>query len=262
MPEYFDEMRPYWGYKWCLLRQIWVELMELLIHTWLEDIFRRIIGALDGEMVITHDLTEECASFNIARILIDCFQWELIQEWISVCCEGIEFEVYVKEFGAEVLSQQMHQEDEQDEQGEKGVACSVETDSSENMIALSKRCSEVEETIIHVGAMWRLEWSLLTRNPLIIEGKRREEYEVHVIKCGNKEGLTIDHSGAQVKKGRIESELGLALLFEEASAPKAHQGMEGNEDELRLVKLFEEANNDGSNNSWRSCPFPPGLGLF
>ncbi|MED6160033.1 hypothetical protein PIB30_047650 [Stylosanthes scabra] len=107
-PEFFEEVRPYECFMWSPSRRIWLELMGLPIHVWSEDTFKRIARGLNGLMVMQHDLTESGASFSVARILIDCYQWKPIQEWIVVESEGVEFEVYVKEFGEEVLSKQAH----------------------------------------------------------------------------------------------------------------------------------------------------------
>ncbi|MED6107805.1 hypothetical protein PIB30_017695 [Stylosanthes scabra] len=108
MPEFFEDVRPYEGFMWSPSRRIWLELMGLPIHVWSEDAFKRIARWLNGSMVMQHDLTESGASFSVARILIDCYQWKPIQEWIVVESEGVEFEVFVKEFGEEVLSKQAH----------------------------------------------------------------------------------------------------------------------------------------------------------
>ncbi|MED6197852.1 hypothetical protein PIB30_060668, partial [Stylosanthes scabra] len=40
--------------------------------------------------------------------LFSVTQWEPIQEWIAVKCEVVQFQVYVKEFGGDVLSDQVH----------------------------------------------------------------------------------------------------------------------------------------------------------
>ncbi|MED6108422.1 hypothetical protein PIB30_023641, partial [Stylosanthes scabra] len=78
--------------------------MGLPIYVWSEDTFNRIAKKIDGSLVMQHELTKDRASFTVARILIDCFQWEPIQEWISVTCEDAVVQVYVKEIGAEFLS--------------------------------------------------------------------------------------------------------------------------------------------------------------
>ncbi|MED6158146.1 hypothetical protein PIB30_030203 [Stylosanthes scabra] len=104
----FDEVRAYWGFKWSMSRRVWVELMGIPIHIWSEDTFRRIARGLDGKFIMLDGLTEKMRSFSIARLLLDCFQWESIQEWVSIKCEEVTFDVYVKEIRGEVLSAQVH----------------------------------------------------------------------------------------------------------------------------------------------------------
>ncbi|MED6157128.1 hypothetical protein PIB30_020447 [Stylosanthes scabra] len=98
----FNEVRPYSRYKWSLSRRVWVELMGLPIHTWSNNTFEKIVKVLDEKLVMHHNLTEGCESFSVARVLVDTFKWELIQQWLTVKCENVEFEVYTKEIGAEV----------------------------------------------------------------------------------------------------------------------------------------------------------------
>ncbi|MED6181531.1 hypothetical protein PIB30_020101 [Stylosanthes scabra] len=48
--------------------------------------------------------------------MVDCFQWEPVQEWMFMTCEGTVFDVFVKEVGGEMLIQQVHPDvDENDE---------------------------------------------------------------------------------------------------------------------------------------------------
>ncbi|MED6108245.1 hypothetical protein PIB30_021863 [Stylosanthes scabra] len=47
-------------------------------------------------------------SYNVARVLIDCFQWENVNEWVSLTVDGRSFDVFVKEFGSEMYSVQTH----------------------------------------------------------------------------------------------------------------------------------------------------------
>ncbi|MED6158790.1 hypothetical protein PIB30_035994 [Stylosanthes scabra] len=105
------ECRDYGPLK-CIIsfERVWLEVMGLPIHVWSEDTFDRIAKGMDGILVMQHELTKERASLTVARFLIDCFQWEPIQEWISVTCEDAVFQVYVKEVGADFLSFQVHPE--------------------------------------------------------------------------------------------------------------------------------------------------------
>ncbi|MED6163098.1 hypothetical protein PIB30_076621 [Stylosanthes scabra] len=59
-------------------------------------------------MIKQDDRTEEPKSFSTARVLLDSFQWEMIHERVSLKVDDIVFEVFVKEFGSEVYSDQAH----------------------------------------------------------------------------------------------------------------------------------------------------------
>ncbi|MED6184831.1 hypothetical protein PIB30_051238 [Stylosanthes scabra] len=80
--------------------------MGLRLHVWSEDTFKRIPKGLDAKFVMHDELIEEQMLFSVARILIDFFQSEPIQEWVSIRCDGTVFHVYIKEFSGEVLSRQ------------------------------------------------------------------------------------------------------------------------------------------------------------
>ncbi|MED6191482.1 hypothetical protein PIB30_000582 [Stylosanthes scabra] len=112
MPDFFDKITSYWGVSWKTSRRVWLEVMGLPIHVWSEDIFDRIAKGIDRCLVMQHELTKDRASFTVARILIDCFQWEPIHEWISVTCQDAVIQVYFKEIGADFLSFQVHPEED------------------------------------------------------------------------------------------------------------------------------------------------------
>ncbi|MED6201717.1 hypothetical protein PIB30_097870 [Stylosanthes scabra] len=103
----FDEVKPHWEIFWSLSRRIWIEIMGLPIGLWSSENYNKIVK-LSGKIVRIDDRTEESKSFTTARILLDCFQWERIHEWITLRIDGREFEVFVKEFGSEVYSVQSH----------------------------------------------------------------------------------------------------------------------------------------------------------
>ncbi|MED6187204.1 hypothetical protein PIB30_074238 [Stylosanthes scabra] len=105
--------------------------------------FDRIANRLDGKLVMQHYLTEEGASFSVARIIIDYYQWEPIQEWIAVKCDDVQFQVYVKEFGGDVLSIQVHPK----ESSKPPRSCST-CRSVEAMEIMSENSTEVEETVM------------------------------------------------------------------------------------------------------------------
>ncbi|MED6192685.1 hypothetical protein PIB30_012285 [Stylosanthes scabra] len=66
------------------------------------------ITELWGKVVMMDDRTEEAKSFSTARILVDSFQWEMINEWITIKIEDRVFEVFAKEVGPEVYSVESH----------------------------------------------------------------------------------------------------------------------------------------------------------
>ncbi|MED6133169.1 hypothetical protein PIB30_026096 [Stylosanthes scabra] len=66
------------------------------------------IAMLWGKTLKHDDRTEEPKSYSIARVLIDCFQWEQINEWVSIKIEDKVIEVFVKECGPEAYSIESH----------------------------------------------------------------------------------------------------------------------------------------------------------
>ncbi|MED6173486.1 hypothetical protein PIB30_059933 [Stylosanthes scabra] len=96
----FDEIRPHWDIFWGLSRRVWIEVMGLPIYVWSEETFKNI-AKLWGSYVYSDDRTGESLSFTVARFLIDCFEWEPINEWVTLKVEDREFECFVKEFGGE-----------------------------------------------------------------------------------------------------------------------------------------------------------------
>ncbi|MED6207406.1 hypothetical protein PIB30_035507 [Stylosanthes scabra] len=76
----FDEVRHHWNLFWCLSRRV----------------------------IKVDDRADESKSYTIARVLLDCFEWEKINEWIFVKIGDREFDVFVKEFGSEIYGVQSH----------------------------------------------------------------------------------------------------------------------------------------------------------
>ncbi|MED6193256.1 hypothetical protein PIB30_017647 [Stylosanthes scabra] len=136
----FDDLRPYWGYKWSHYRRVWVELMGVPIHMWSEDTFSRIAKTIDGKLVMQHELTKETACLSVAKILIETCRWEPIQEWLFVKCEDVEFEVYAKKFGFEVLSFQVHPEESEN------WCRVVSSERQDSIVGDSRNSLVVEET--------------------------------------------------------------------------------------------------------------------
>ncbi|MED6155139.1 hypothetical protein PIB30_002871 [Stylosanthes scabra] len=98
------------------------KVMNLLIDKWkgegdiecrdvdpyrcLENIRR--VAKLWGKVVLHDDRSGESKSFTIARVMIDCYQWEMVNEWVSIKIENRTFDVFVKETGAEAYRVQAH----------------------------------------------------------------------------------------------------------------------------------------------------------
>ncbi|MED6208617.1 hypothetical protein PIB30_047004 [Stylosanthes scabra] len=129
------------SHSWSLSRRVWLEIMGLPIHIWSEDSFERIAKAMDGKLVMLQDLMDECASFSIVRILVDTYQWQLIQDWIIVKFKYVDFYVYIKEFGIEVLSQQFHHDDSPKV---SEIGGSLENSLSESMASPVEKEMEVQ----------------------------------------------------------------------------------------------------------------------
>ncbi|MED6222278.1 hypothetical protein PIB30_062855 [Stylosanthes scabra] len=101
----FDELRPQWGYSWSLSRRVWLEIVGIPVHLWSKDNIWNI-GKLWGKPIMLDDTTEQLCSFSCARVLIDCYEWAPIMECVQLAVDGVQFEVYVKEFGREIYSAQ------------------------------------------------------------------------------------------------------------------------------------------------------------
>ncbi|MED6171824.1 hypothetical protein PIB30_044378 [Stylosanthes scabra] len=103
----FDELRPHWDIFECLSRRVWIEVTGMPVCIWCHENFERI-AKLWGKPIRYDDRADESKSFTTVRILIDCFEWEKIQGWISLKVDDRDFEVFVKEFGPEIYSIQSH----------------------------------------------------------------------------------------------------------------------------------------------------------
>ncbi|MED6109081.1 hypothetical protein PIB30_030294 [Stylosanthes scabra] len=81
--------------------------MGLPTMVWSEEMFK-CIAELWGKYVYSDDRTGESLSFSVARFLIDSFEWENINEWVSVTVGERRFDVFVREFTSEVYSRESH----------------------------------------------------------------------------------------------------------------------------------------------------------
>ncbi|MED6108960.1 hypothetical protein PIB30_029059 [Stylosanthes scabra] len=64
-------------------RRVWIEITGMPVGLWCTENFDRIIKQW-GKMIIMDDRTEDSKSYTTARVLIDCFQWEKVHEWVTV----------------------------------------------------------------------------------------------------------------------------------------------------------------------------------
>ncbi|MED6216614.1 hypothetical protein PIB30_009207 [Stylosanthes scabra] len=103
----FDEVRNHWNTFWCLSRRVWIEVIGMPISLWCPENFENV-AKLWGKVLRFDDRTEEPKSFTIGRILIDSYQWEHINEWISIKIENQTFEVHAKEVGPKMYSIELH----------------------------------------------------------------------------------------------------------------------------------------------------------
>ncbi|MED6155459.1 hypothetical protein PIB30_005311 [Stylosanthes scabra] len=103
----FDEVRLLWDFTLTLSRRVWVEIFGLSINLWCEPNIRRIVE-LWGKVVMMDDRTEEAKTFSTARVLINSFHWEMINEWITIKIDDRAFKVFAKEVGPEVYSVESH----------------------------------------------------------------------------------------------------------------------------------------------------------
>ncbi|MED6184344.1 hypothetical protein PIB30_046499 [Stylosanthes scabra] len=103
----FDELRPHWDIFWCHSRRVWIEIMGMPVCHWCPENFIQI-AKIWGKPIRLDDRTEESKSYTIGRIQIDCYQWEMVHEWISVKIGDRTFDVFAKETSAEGYNVQSH----------------------------------------------------------------------------------------------------------------------------------------------------------
>ncbi|MED6144081.1 hypothetical protein PIB30_012167 [Stylosanthes scabra] len=139
----FDKVRPHWELFGSLSRRVWIEVIGMPIKLWSVENFDRIARQW-GKVVRYDDRAEEGKSFRVARILIDSFQWELINEWITVKVDNHRFDILVKEFGWEVYNIQSHPD--------RAEGDSISSRSSKSQAAaVVDNLVEVERSPAHTG---------------------------------------------------------------------------------------------------------------
>ncbi|MED6193252.1 hypothetical protein PIB30_017643 [Stylosanthes scabra] len=229
----FDDLRPYWGYKWSHYRRVWVELMGVPIHTWSKDTFSRIAKTIDGKLVMQHELTEETACLSVARILFETCRWEPIQEWLFVKCEDVGFEVYAKEFGFEVLSFQVYPE-EMEETPVEDVDEEVNVEKIPNIVKIiNDKLGDVHKPMRDTDNIGDIETHETRSNDLI-----KEEITSQM---GWNQGSEWAQNGYNVNE---EAQLNQESMLKHIEKEKVNNGPD------------QEDISSSSN----TCPFPPDLG--
>lgn len=84
------------------------------------------------------DLTESKCSPNSARFLINSYQWESINECLTLKVGDLLFNTHSREFGREIYSVQVHPESD---------GCCVDKEEVKSRISLSPR-SAITPTVI------------------------------------------------------------------------------------------------------------------
>ncbi|MED6147374.1 hypothetical protein PIB30_043515 [Stylosanthes scabra] len=103
----FDAVRHHWNTFWCLSRRVWIEIIDMPISLWCPENFENVAKEW-GKVLKLDDRTEEPKSYTVGRILIDSFQWDHINEWVSIKIEDQMFEVHVREVRPEMYSMEAH----------------------------------------------------------------------------------------------------------------------------------------------------------
>ncbi|MED6160700.1 hypothetical protein PIB30_053837 [Stylosanthes scabra] len=103
----FDELRPHWDIFWCHSRRVWIAITGMPVCMWCSKNFE-VIVKLWGKPIKWDDRGAESKSYTTCRIQIECYQWEMINEWVSIKIDDRVFEVFVKEFGPKLYSVESH----------------------------------------------------------------------------------------------------------------------------------------------------------
>ncbi|MED6140865.1 hypothetical protein PIB30_097587 [Stylosanthes scabra] len=88
--ELFDEIKDHWGFVWSHSHRVWI---------W-------------GKFVSEYEVTSKNLSFTAPRVLVDSYTWEPIQEWIALRVDDRTFEIYAREIGREIYTDQAHPEED------------------------------------------------------------------------------------------------------------------------------------------------------
>ncbi|MED6175483.1 hypothetical protein PIB30_078787 [Stylosanthes scabra] len=280
--DYFDELRPQWGYSRGCSRRIWLEVFGVPIHVWSKDTFWRI-GKLWGRPVMLDELTEENRSFSCGKILVDVFQWGAVQEVVNSRVGETTFEVFVREVEERRIGLR-HTPSKRKDWRKRRVVEVVEG---------RLRCGNEEATIGEKEGCINERWDQSRHEPNVEkcngvgnDAGNHDDKE----KGGSMSPHTMNLSDVEREThskdlGRVEAEGQLGLMAqEETNGPSpilAHHvtndahglvvspnNVESSSPIARVgLPLDEDGNGQGveaglevSTGSLGSCPFPPGFG--
>ncbi|MED6109483.1 hypothetical protein PIB30_033959 [Stylosanthes scabra] len=193
--------------------------MGMPVTLWSKEKFNKI--AMNWGKVVMHDDRSELSkSYSVARIMIDSFHWELINEWVSISVDGRIFEVFVKETRAKSYSVQSHPDMVEDD------AVSVDQTPTMSLVAETQpmgggnsnlNTSNVGDPLFDTIMMEKSSWKQLT-NEWRLDQKRPDDL-----------GSQIVQKGISPMK-------------------------------INLIKQAHEKQLDENSASFGSCSFPPGFG--
>ncbi|MED6157712.1 hypothetical protein PIB30_025824 [Stylosanthes scabra] len=200
------------------------------------------------------DRTEVPKSFTVGRILIDSYQWEIINEWVSIKIENQTFEVHVKEVGAEIYSIHAHPNcDPRDSD-----STSMELDVADRRITVASAEAQQSQTSLHREPSHIINADVRIVGGLNLDYEPLEQTKIHFPAwCAQ---LGYDWcSGLETGP----SNPGLDPMIIEAQIVTnwgCCQQILNNEvlDGLRSVN--DGPNGIGDTLSSSSCPYPPGFG--
>ncbi|MED6193141.1 hypothetical protein PIB30_016235 [Stylosanthes scabra] len=237
-----------------LSRRIWVEVMGIPVYVWSEDTFKNI-SKIWGNYVYADDRTGESMSFTVARFLIDCFEWEYINEWITIKVEDREFEVHVKEFGCEVYSRESHP----NELEKAMILETTEQTTSKSLVAETQLegaagCPLTVEkeysNNVNIG-----QFPLIENETMEINGVNEE------VDVGGKFTMHDDEGDNERLKEVEESELNKEWVCSTQVEPNNAEGVI---ERTKSGDYGPQTENgpvpDISASEMDSCPFPPGFG--
>ncbi|MED6160011.1 hypothetical protein PIB30_047503 [Stylosanthes scabra] len=205
--------------------------MGLLLHTWSEDTFRRIANGMDGKLV------------------------RPIHNWLTVKCNEVEFETYVKEFGAKVLSRHVQSLNKTDESFVQELPETMSSPVSQAR-EMERSVQEDEDDGVHVeDILVPVQGVNATLNSVL--GGMREEENGGMIGndvSGARIEDDIKSQGLKVLDSGLDHHNSLRAQRYNVAQDMSHIGMI----DLGLSLLFAEGENNRQENiSSDIFPYPP-----